>query len=148
MTKEKNVFQKIATGFLLLMMAALFTVIISCREEQDYEITHRVIYKAEGSAGVQIISARYHGYVGANLVSAPNVSGHQWTSPEVTMTHRLPVGKINTEGTLAIIKATGANASSTLKVQIYVDGALKKEVTVTGQDLNAEAQYDIDFKVD
>lgn len=150
MTKEKNVFQKIATGFLFLMIAGLFAIIISCRceEEQDYEITHRIVYKAEGSAGVQIISARYHGYVGANLITAPNVSGNQWTSPEVKMTHRLPAGKINTEGTLAIIKATGANVSSTLKVQIYVDGTLKKEVTATGQDLNIEAQYDIDFKVD
>ncbi|WP_080780023.1 hypothetical protein [Chryseobacterium phocaeense] len=150
MTKEKNAFQKIATGFLFLIMAGLFAIIISCKceEEQDYEITHRVVYKAEGSPGVQIISARYHGYVGDNLVTAPNVSSNQWTSPEVKMTHRLPVGKINTEGTLAIVKATGADASSTLKVQIYVDGALKKEVTATGPDLNVEAQYNIDFKAD
>ncbi|MFN1215521.1 hypothetical protein ACKW6Q_00930 [Chryseobacterium kwangjuense] len=150
MTKEKNVFQKIATGFLFLMIAGLFTVLTSCKceEEQDYEITHRIVYKAEGSAGVQIISARYHGYVGANLITAPNVSGNQWASPEVKMTHRLQAGKTNTEGTLAIIKATGADASSSLKVQIYVDGTLKKEVTATGQDLNIEAQYDIDFKVD
>jgi len=39
------------------------------------------------------------------------------------------------------VNAIGASATSTLKVQIWVDGELKKEGTSSGQYLSASAAY-------
>ncbi|CAI8900888.1 hypothetical protein [Chryseobacterium sp. IT-36CA2] len=148
MTKQRNVFQRFTTVCLTLI--GLLTVLTSCNndDEKFYDVTHKVVYKAEGSAGVNITSVKYNSSPpGVIIKSATNVSGTTWVSPELGGIERLPVGRVSSSRALAIVEATGANASSTLKVQIYVDGVLKKEEMATGQNLKVDLGYDVEYKV-
>lgn len=112
----------------------LFTSLLSCKKDDDQpaKASHKVVFKLEASAGSNITTVVY-GY-DANATTATSLSGTSWTSPEITV----PAGTM----TLNIASgATGANASSTLKAQIYVDGVLKKEGTSSGAILSASASY-------
>jgi hypothetical protein len=143
MITQKKVFQKIAAIFLPLLMIGLFAIATSCHgDEERYEVSHKIMYKAEVSAGSNLKSViwQYH------LDPATSISGTVWTN-ETTETMQLRVGEINNYTAIVKAKAIGANASSTLKVQIYVDGVLKKEVITTGQDLEARADYSVEYKV-
>ena len=147
MTRQKNLVRNSIKGFLSLILMGLLAVVISCsHDEEKYDVTHKVVYKAEVSAGSDITSVQFN-VQGHVPKPAMNVSGTTWTSPEMPITWKLAVGEAHPLSALAVVKATGANASSTLKVQIYVDGILKKEKVVTGQDLSADIQYDIEYKV-
>ena len=137
MTKQKKLVRNAIKGFLSLVVLSLFTTFISCDHDRDDEsqkkstptTAHNVVFKAEVSAGSTINSAMY-GFNGEANVQATGVSGTVWTSPET---------KIDGGGILVVkVNATGANASSNLKVQILVDGVVKKEVTSTGQALTAQ----------
>ena len=146
MTKKK-IISTIKLGLLSLMVLSLFAAVTSCsRDEEKYDVTHKVIYKAEVSAGSNITSVQFN-EPGREPKPAVSISGTTWVSPEITRTEKLSVGTAFPLTALADVKATGATISSTLKVQIYVDGILKKEEVVTGQNLKAIAQYDIEYKV-
>lgn len=73
----------------------------------------------------------------ATLTTVSGINSQSWTSPELTVPSGANVASI-------IANAAGANASSTLKVQVYVDGVLKKEGTSTGTALSATAQYNLE----
>jgi len=147
MTRKKNLVKNSIKGFLSLILMGLLAVVISCsHDEEKYDVTHKVVYKAEVSAGSDITNVQFN-EPGRDPKPAMNVSGITWTSPEVANTWKLAVGETHPLSALAIVKATGANASSTLKVQIYVDGILKKEKMATGQNLSVDIQYDIEYKV-
>jgi len=94
--------------------------------------SHKVQFKAEASAGSNIEVAVY-GY-DANTTTATSLSGTTWSSPEITV----PAGTVMAT---AAVNGTGANASSTLKVQVWVDGVMKKEGTSSGEVLSAQASY-------
>lgn len=145
MTKKKFI-PKIKLGLLYLILIGLFAVTSCSHDEEYFPVTHKVVYKAEVSAGGTLTSASYN-LPDAEPKPAANVSGTTWASPEVSAKLDLPVGKVSILGAVTIVKATGVNSSSTLKVQIYVDGILKKEVVATGQNLEATAQYNIEYKV-
>lgn len=142
MTKQRKVFQRFTTVCLTLI--GLFALVTSCHgEEEKYEVTHKIVFKAEASAGSNITYIAHNGE-GFHEI---NVSGTTWTSSEITEKDRLRAGETVNRTKTVVAKATGASASSTLKVQIYVDGVLKKEVITTGQDLKSKADYDVEFKV-
>jgi len=94
--------------------------------------SHKVQFKAEASAGSNISVAVY-GY-DATTTTATSLSGTTWSSPEITV----PAGA---SLATAAVNASGANASSTLKVQVWVDGVMKKEGTSSGAILSAQASY-------
>ena len=71
-----------------------------------------------------------YGLDGEANVQATGVSGTTWSSSEIKVDSGILTVKAN---------ATGASISSTLKVQILVDGVVKKEVISTGQALTATA---------
>jgi len=143
MTKQRKVFQRFTTVCLTLI--GLFAVVTSCHgEEEKYEVAHKIMFKAEASAGSNITHITHNGKGEVNQI---DVSGTTWTSPEITETNRLRVGETVNWTKTVIADAIGANASSTLKVQIYVDGVLKKEVITTGKGLTSRADYDVEFKV-
>jgi hypothetical protein len=143
MITQKKVFQKIAVVFLPLLLIGLFAVVTSCHgDEERYEVSHKIMYKAEVSAGSNLKMVEWTGH----FDPPTSVSGTTWTT-ETTETMRLRVGEIVNDPVFINAYATGANSSSTLKVQIYVDGVLKKEVTTTGQDLKSKANYNVEFKV-
>lgn len=150
MTKQKS-FQRSTTLFLSLIIIGLFAIVTSCNNDDHsvYPVTHKVVYKAEGSAGINITSAEYNDEPGsADFIIVKNINSNVWASPEITSVISVGVGKPLAVDAVLRINATGADDSSTLKVQIYVDGVLKKEVVTTGVDLKTETKYNIEYKID
>ncbi|WP_415326201.1 hypothetical protein [Chryseobacterium sp. MMS23-Vi53] len=124
-------------AFFVAATALVFGFVASCSNDDDDIIpgdgkTHKVVFKAEASSGSNIDIAVYG--IDGNPTTASSLSGTTWTSPEITTDK-------NAYSANVAVSADGANASSTLKVQIWVDGELKKEGTSSGQVLSASAAY-------
>lgn len=130
MNTSKN---KLAT-LILLIFATLF--FFSCSKDDDSPIntSNKVIFKAETSSG-SLINMIVYGY-DTTLTTISNVNSQSWTSPEITVPSNANVASI-------MVNAMGASASSSLKVQVYVNGTLEKEGTSTGTALSATAQYNL-----
>jgi hypothetical protein len=118
------------------LLALLFTLaFVGCSKDDDNKpssSSHKVYFKAIASEGSNVSIAVY-GY-DAKVTTATSLSGTTWTSPELDV----PAGTIVAT---AAVSATGANASSTLKLQVFVDGELKEEGTSSGQVLSASVSY-------
>ncbi|MFL9833448.1 hypothetical protein [Chryseobacterium terrae] len=121
--------------FVALIAVMVLSFVESCRKDDDVSEetkTQKIVFKAEGSTGVNISKAVYG--IDGNPITVTGLSGTTWMSPEITME-----GVIY--NTNVVVNATGMDASSTLKVQIYVDGVLKKEGVSTGTNLSASTSY-------
>lgn len=132
--KLKNVLKG---SFVMVMAALILGFVTSCSNDDDDNIpgtnkTHKVVFKAEASAGSYIEIAVYG--IDGNPTTATSLSGTTWSSPEITT-------EAGAMGANVAVNAVGASASSTLKVQIWVDGELKKEGTSSGQYLSASASH-------
>lgn len=122
--------------FVAVITVMILSLVESCRKDNDdnsEEIkTQKVVFKAEGSSGVNISKAVYG--IDGNPITVTGLSGTTWTSPELTA-----------EGVVynsnVVVNATGVDAASTLKVQIWVDGQLKKESVSSGLTLSASTSY-------
>ncbi|MBD3906540.1 hypothetical protein NAL32_18065 [Chryseobacterium sp. Ch-15] len=122
--------------FVAVITVMVLSFVESCRKDNDDSSedvkTQKVVFKAEGSSGVNISKAVYG--IDGNPITVTGLSGMTWTSPELTA-----------EGvvynTNVVVNATGADAASTLKVQIWVDGQLKKESVSSGTTLSASTSY-------
>ena len=122
--------------FVALITVMVFSFVESCRKDDNDSSedvkTQKIVFKAEASPGVNITKAVYG--IDGNPITVTGLNGTTWTSPE-----------INAEGVVynsnVVVNATGVDASSTLKVQIFVDGELKKEGISSGQTLSASAAY-------
>lgn len=125
--------KKIAAMLVLAASALSFT---GCSKDDGEDSNggngHKLVFKAEVSAGSSINQSVY-GY-DSSLTTVTGLSGLTWTSPEVTAPANARVASF-------VVNAVGANASSTLKLQIFVDGVLKKESMSTGTALVSQAQY-------
>ncbi|MBE4949783.1 hypothetical protein [Chryseobacterium culicis] len=111
--------------------------------EEEYVIYHTIMFKAEASAGSNITYVLDNGNGEAN---ESNFNGVVWTSPEYTHSEELPAGKTMNQIKIVSVKATGVDATSTLKVQIYIDGVLRQEEIAKGQNLEVTAKYNVEFK--
>ncbi|SFN23764.1 hypothetical protein SAMN05421594_1737 [Chryseobacterium oleae] len=134
--KKSKIHQTIQYTLVVLVTAILLGFTASCKGDDDDDTparkSHKVVFKAIASAGSNIKTAVY-GYDSTNT-TATSLSGTTWTSPEITS----PAGAINVN---VGVNATGSSSASTLKVQIFVDGELKKEGTSSGEILSATANY-------
>ncbi|WP_431341374.1 hypothetical protein [Chryseobacterium sp. JK1] len=131
--------QLLRGAFVAVMSAMLIGFVASCSKDDDDDNhvngaskSHKVVFKAIASSGSNISVAAYG--IDGEVTTATSLSGTTWTSPEITSAP----GAYNAN---AAVNATGPNASSTLKVQVWVDGELKKEGTSSGQYLSASAGY-------
>lgn len=119
------------------LLALLFSLVfIGCSKDDDAKpssSSHKVYFKAIASTGSDIGVAVY-GY-DSKTTTASSLTGTTWTSPEIDV----PAG---THAALAAVSATGVNASSTLKLQVFVDGEMKGEGTSSGQVLSASVSYE------
>jgi len=132
-TPMKN--NRIKTTLLSLFALLLLTGLMSCKKDENQEpakTSHKVVYKLEASAGSEL-SVVVYGH-DTQLTSNSSLSGTTWSSPEI----EVPAGTVSLNVTGS---ATGANANSTLKAQIYVDGELKREGLSTGTALSALASF-------
>lgn len=121
--------------FVAVITVMVLSFVESCRKDDDVSEdvkTQKIIFKAEGSSGVNISKAVYG--IDGNPITVTGLSGTTWSSPELTA-----------EGvvynTNVVVNATGVDAASTLKVQIWVDGQLKKESVSSGMTLSASTSY-------
>ncbi|MFN1217524.1 hypothetical protein ACKW6Q_11200 [Chryseobacterium kwangjuense] len=132
--KKVRLYPTIQLTWILLVTAVFLGFTSSCSNDDDDETpvrtTHKVVFKAQASAGSNLDTAVY-GY-DTTLTTTQNI-GTTWTSPEITV----PANAVNVN---IAVNGNGP-ASSTLKVQIFVDGQLKKEGTSSGQILSANANY-------
>lgn len=88
----------------------------------------KVQYKAFGSQGVVLYSALY-GY-DQSITSQTSINANTWTSPVIDV-------PATAMGGTCVIGATGPNANSTLRVEMYINGELKKTGTASGTALSA-----------
>ncbi|AZB25360.1 MULTISPECIES: hypothetical protein [Chryseobacterium] len=137
--KKTRINQLLKGTFVVLLATVLMGFVSSCSKDDDDDNnvigagkSHKVVFKAIASAGADIDGAVYG--IDSNATTASSLSGTTWSSPEVTAEK----GSYNAN---VVVNAIGPNASSTLKVQIWVDGELKKEGTSSGQYLSASASY-------
>jgi hypothetical protein len=149
MIKQKKIFQKSIAVFLpLLLLIGLFVVITSCKNDEDeveQKIIHKWYYKVEASEGAIITNISHANHISgeAKNISINGINGTTWMSEEFSETSIAVPGKSRFVIPMHIkAKANGTNISSTLKVQIYVDGVLKKEVKGVGLTPNVEAGYE------
>ena len=116
----------------------LFITLVSfsyCSKDKDNPpAASKLQFKAEVSAG-SVLNMAVYGY-DATLTTASSLGGTTWTSPEINVPAGANLASIT-------VNARGASASSTLKVQVYVNGMLKKEGTGSGAALSATAQYNL-----
>lgn len=119
---------------LILGIISLSLCLSACSKDDDMPSSksHKVVFKAMVSEGSSISDAVYG--IDEQLSSVTSLEGTTWSSEEVTAN----AGAINAN---VSITATGVDANSTLTVQIYVDGALKKEGKSKGKTLVGMASY-------
>ncbi len=105
-----------------LLAATMFTLSCSKDDKDNEPVTHTVLFKAEALPGGNIQAAVYG--VDGDTHTATDLSGTTWSSPTLTA----PAGAFNAN---IVVNASGASDATILKVQIYVDGELKKEESST-----------------
>ncbi|WP_160138404.1 hypothetical protein [Chryseobacterium sp. c4a] len=135
--KKTRMNQLLRGTFVVLLATMLMGFVASCSKDDDDNVngakkSHKVVFKAIASTGTNIDGAVYG--IDGNPTTATSLSGTTWSSPEVTS----EAGAYNAN---VVVNAIGVDATSTLKVQIWVDGELKKEGTSSGQYLSASASY-------
>ena len=124
----KNISRTLSLSLIMLAVSVLF----SCKKENKSG-THKVKFKAETSSDAKLSSVFYTRETG-DIITNSSVNSSSFSSSELTIPSSIPVITFGASG-------TGANAGSTLKVQIWVDGNLVKESTGTGTALSATTTY-------
>jgi hypothetical protein len=121
----------------LLLPLLLFALsVVSCSKSDDDKPSggsHKIRMKAEASAGSSMYLIFYVDAAGESK-QFTNVSGTSWDSGDLTYGSSVQAISFGAA-------ATPKDASSTLKVQIYVDGKLEKESTASGTSLSASTTY-------
>lgn len=131
--KKVNLRTSILVSMLgILVAGVLFTGCSKDKDTPDPSSPRKVVFKAQTSADASISNAAY-GY-DSEITYATGLSGTTWTSPEITVPG-------NALSVYANMGGLGSSAASTVKIQIFVDGTLKKEATATGTQLVASVQY-------
>ncbi|MDR6370484.1 hypothetical protein J2795_002196 [Chryseobacterium bernardetii] len=135
--KKMRMNQLLRGAFVAVIAAMFIGFTASCSKDNDDNEngagkSHKVVFKAIASSGSNIDVAVYG--IDGNPTTASSLSGSTWSSPEVT-------SEPGAYSANVAVNAVGPNASATLKVQIWVDGELKKEGTSSGQYLSASTSY-------
>ncbi|MDR3022570.1 hypothetical protein [Chryseobacterium sp.] len=135
--KKMRMNQLLRGAFVAVIAVMLIGFTVSCSNDDDDNVngagkSHKVVFKAIASSGSNIDVAVYG--IDGNPTTASSLSGSTWSSPEVT-------SESGAYSANVAVNAIGADASATLKVQIWVDGELKKEGTSSGQYLSASTSY-------
>jgi len=135
--KKMRMNQLLRGALVAVIAAMLIGFTASCSKDNDDNVngagkSHKVVFKAIASSGSNIDVAVYG--IDGNPTTASSLSGSTWSSPEVT-------SEAGAYSANVAVNAIGPDASATLKVQIWVDGELKKEGTSSGQYLSASTSY-------
>ena len=131
----QKIFKKyVLKSVLVLLTFALFSSISSCRSDDDNGNGNSrgdVTFKVIGSAGVEIGNVVY--IIGTESHSETNITGSSW---EKTVNVSTATGS-----SVGIGASATGTSSSTLKVQIIVNGNVVKESTSSGEVLSATTTH-------
>jgi hypothetical protein len=133
----KTIMKILSRKVSLLLPVCALVLLAGCKKDKTSTpigTTSKVYFKAEVSAGSTIKMSTY-GY-DATLTTASSINSETWTSPEIDVPAGAHVASVSTS-------AMGAGSTATLKVQVYVNGELKKEGTSTGTALTSTVQYNL-----
>lgn len=122
------------TKILSLSLILSLTLLFACKKDKKdapSNGTHKVVFKAIGSAGTKIGVAVYTDGSGKNE-SFTSLDTQNWTSNEYTIPSSAHAVTFGANG-------TGADPSSTLVVEIWVDGVKAAEGKSTGKILSSSA---------
>ena len=128
--------KKITSLFVLTMIALAFT---GCSSDDGgsgttpIAGTHKLVLKAEASGST--IHHILYGY-DDEMTSVSGISETSWTSPEIALPESASVANFTAN-------AVGATDASTLKLQVFVDGVLKKEEVGTGTILSVRTHHNL-----
>jgi len=128
-----NMFQNLNKMFGVALLS--WVVFSNCSKDKKDEPSsgdQKIVFKVESSANSPINMVVF-GFDGT-LTTVSAVNSESWTSAEMTAPGTAHVATVSAN-------ARGAGSSSTLKVEIYVNGMLKKEATSNGTALSATAQH-------
>jgi pyridoxal biosynthesis lyase PdxS len=134
MKKRKK---KITSLFILTMISFAFT---ACSKDDGGSenipnaSTHTLVLKAETSSG-STLSHLLYGY-DSNQTTVSGLGVATWTSLEIALPENASVVNFSANG-------VGIDAASTLKLQIFVDGVLKKEEVGTGTILSVRTHHNL-----
>ncbi|WP_346238776.1 hypothetical protein ABDK00_004990 [Niabella insulamsoli] len=119
---------------MLLTCVVLLTTLAftSCTKEKIDENIYDIEYKLTGSEAtiINIIQMNTNDD-GGTLIET-------YTDDQLIFGYKSDVFRLKERNALIVVHATGANASSTLKAEIFKNGALAKEYTQTGTALSLE----------
>ncbi len=124
---------KNATKFLMILSLLCITTLFACKKD-DNSGQLRVVYKASGSTGTSLSVAVVGTDGKGGVETFTSLSGESWTSREYIFETRNGTANVAVNG-------VGVNASSTLKVEIWVNGEKKSEGNSTGTVLSASSSF-------
>lgn len=128
--------KKITSLFIVTMISIAFT---ACSKDDGGSdnvpnaSVHKMILKAETSGST--IHHILYGY-DDEMTSVSGISETSWTSQEIVLPENASVANFTAN-------AVGVNDASTLKLQIFVDGVLKKEEVGTGTILSVRTHHNL-----
>lgn len=127
--------KKIAKLLSLTLFLGVSVLLFSCSKDDDDAPagSHKVVFKAVGSSGVNVGIAVYTDGSG-KTESFTSLSGSGWTSEEYIIPASAQMVSFGANG-------TGPEENSTLVAEIWVDGVKKAEGKSTGKVLSASASY-------
>ena len=114
-----------------VLSVLVLTILASC--EKDHFKTHKVKFIAETSFGARLTKIAY-----TNETGDMNTTYFIDNRSSATEEQYIPwsVGVVNLQAT-----GTGGSGSSSIKLQIWVDDQLVKEIVSTGMPLSASTSY-------
>lgn len=122
---------------LLLVALPLLAMVVffGCSKDDDEAPSgsHKVVFKAETSSDATMSVVVYTNESGDQTANS-SVNSSTYTSAELTIPASIPYIAFAANG-------TGTSSSSTIKVQIWVDGKMVKENTGMGTALTATTGY-------
>jgi ABC-type oligopeptide transport system substrate-binding subunit len=127
--------KSITLSIFTLFMTA--TLLVSCSKSSDNKpsgsTSHKIIYKATATNGAVIDGVSYTDAQG-DQTSLNGLNATTYTSPEITV----PASQ---ESVIFAAEGEGTGASSTITVNIYVDGVIKKTNTGSGLGISIPTSY-------
>lgn len=138
--------QRQSKGIIFFIIMGLFSVLSSCHQDDDpelKELNFKWHYKVEASPGSVITNIIYQNphLNGVEPISVTGINSTSWTSSEFEYKTIAPAPGNVSLPTKIKAKAIGLNDTSTLNVEIYVNGVLVKKSIDVGQILTASAEY-------
>ncbi|WP_333696532.1 MmpS family transport accessory protein [Flavobacterium sp.] len=118
----------------LFLFFLLSIIITGCSSDDNSSNSRKVTFKVVGSNGANITTIVYA--LNSETFPVLNVNSSNWTSEEITLP--ADVNILSLSG-----NAIGSSASSSIRLEILVNGQVKKQQSASGTVMSTFTQYTI-----